>query len=455
VAFYLRSRTLPRRSVLRAAGSLLPLPFLDAMRGRRARASDETPSRFVALFMPNGTDPSIWQPKNSGPLNEATASPALADLGGFGAEQPWPAAGALFSEVTALKGLRHDGVCKQIHNPSLALCAHNAGSSGIALPPKPTLDQVLADRIAGDTPFRTLAISGTSYQDAQQGFISYRANKIAETPYRDPSTLFDALFGGGNQEDPAAQRARRRRGSILDFAREDATRLAMRLGKADNQRLDAFLTSVRELEMQLDSGSVNCAKPEPPAALQGDHAKFKQLIDLSILALACDLTRVVTLHYDNSWSLNFKEYDLGDGVGDWSDHFISHKLGDRDRATDLDGLPKAEALAIANARVLQTSRFKVRRFAYLVDRLASTNAASGRLLDESLLLYTSEHGNGDSHERTNMPVLLAGRAGGHQPGRVVDATDKQTGALHATILNRMGVPTESYGDPVQSPIPGL
>jgi hypothetical protein len=161
------------------------------------------------------------------------------------------------------------------------------------------------------------------------------------------------------------------------------------------------------------------------------------------------------LQYSNSWGLNFTKYNLGDGVGSWSDHFISHKLGDRDRATDLDGLPREEAMAVASARVLQTSRFKVRRFGYLIDRLKAIPAASGSLLDETLALYTSENGNGDSHSRKNMPILLSGGAGGFETGRAVDAAGAPTGALHASILNYFGAETAQHGDPAAPPLAGL
>ncbi len=177
--------------------------------------------------------------------------------------------------------------------------------------------------------------------------------------------------------------------------------------------MEQHLESVFELEKQIQSTTQSgCTVPGAPTKGPNMHGKFKQMIDLGLLALTCDLTRVLALQYSNSWGLDFAGYDLPDGVGDWSDHFISHKLGDRDRATDLDGLPQAEAMRIANARVVQTSRFKVRRFAYLLNAMKAAQTATGNLLDESLVLYTSENGDGDSHGRTNMPIMLAGHVGG-------------------------------------------
>ncbi len=175
--------------------------------------------------------------------------------------------------------------------------------------------------------------------------------------------------------------------------------------------------------------------------------------------MACDRTRIVTLQYSDSWGVNYKDYPIGTGteaLKDWSDHFISHKLDDTDRATDLDGLPRADAQRIADARVVMTSRFKVRRFAYLVSALKRTPGSNGgSLFDETLAMYVSENGDGDSHGRKNMPILLAGHAGGFQTGRVVAATDKPTGALHASIIKRIGIDVSSYGTPAGSPIADL
>src|SRR5690606_33059638 len=224
-------------------------------------------------------------------------------------------------------------------------------------------------------------------------------------------------------------------------------------------RIDQYLQAVFELEQQVNTTPPStCVAPTAPDSGGDWHSKSKQFIDLAVLALACDLTNVVTIQYSDSWGVNYSDYQLGEGtesVGTWSDHFISHKLDDTDRATDLDGLDRGEAQRIADLRVVRTSRFKVRRFAYLVDALRSVQTAQGSLLDESLVMYVSENGDGDSHARKNMPILLAGHAGGFQTGRAVSATDEPTGALHASIIQRFGLDVSSYGDPAGSPIAGL
>ncbi len=452
-------RPLSRRTLLRGAGVCLALPFLDAMSSRGARAAAPPTQRFIAFFYPNGTDPRKWNPA-AGALSADALPDCLVDLNGFDAEGIWPATSAVLDDVTAVTGIDHSGVCVDIHMPSMSLSAHK-GVANSYTPPEPTLDQYLAEHLKGDRPYRNLALAATGSTDIGQGHISFRAGGQAETVVRSPRQLFDTLFGGAVDMggDMEAERLRRRQASILDAVREDANRLNQRLGAVDRQRIDQYLQAVFELEQQVNTTPPStCVAPTAPDSGGDWHSKSKQFIDLAVLALACDLTNVVTIQYSDSWGVNYSDYQLGEGtesVGTWSDHFISHKLDDTDRATDLDGLDRGEAQRIADLRVVRTSRFKVRRFAYLVDALRSVQTAQGSLLDESLVMYVSENGDGDSHARKNMPILLAGHAGGFQTGRAVSATDEPTGALHASIIQRFGLDVSSYGDPAGSPIAGL
>lgn len=442
----------------------MALPLLDAMLPvRRAYAQAAAPQRFIVFFYPNGTDPRKWNPM-PGALTEMNLPECLQDLRSFAAEGPWPAEAATFSEITAVTGIDHSGVCVDIHMPSMSLSAFK-GVKNTYTPPEPTLDQYLATHLQKETPYRTLTLAATPSTDIGQGHISFRASGQAETVIRSPKQLFDLLFKMPVATTPAdtgaADRARRRQVSVLDVVSEDAKRLIARLGAGDRQRMDQYLESVHELEQQVmavaPTGAA-CTMPTAPAAQGSWHAKTKSLVDLSVLALACDLTRVVTIQYSDSWGVNYTDYAIGAGkenLGNWSDHFISHKLDDNDRATDLDGLNRAEAQKIADARVVLTSRFKVRRFAYLVNALKKAPTANGTLLDESLVLYTSENGDGDSHARTNMPVLLAGHAGGFKTGRAVAASKLPTGALHASIIKRFGLEVSKYGNPAGDPIADL
>jgi Protein of unknown function (DUF1552) len=443
---------LSRRTVLRGGAVAVALPFLEAMEEKRAAAAADTPKRFVALFIPNGTDPGQWNP-TEGPLSAASLPPCLQDMAGFAVEREWPAMGAFFSDVTMVTKVNHETVSTYIHSPSMSLGAHHDG--GTKLPSGPTLDQYLANHIAGTTPYRNLVFSNTKDTAAEQGFISFRDKNQPEDALRDPAKIFDTLFKNLSVPTADLDALRTRRQSVLDWIRDDAKRLQLRLGAVDKTRVDQHLQSVSELEKQIQATSPACTAPAVPAASSDQHTRFKQMIDLGVLALSCDLTRVLVLQYSNSWGLDFKPYNLPDGVADWSDHFISHKLGDRDRATDLDGLPSADAMAIANKRVINTSRFKVRRFGYLINAMKSVTTATGNLLDDSLVLYTSEIGDGDSHGRRDMPFMLAGHAGGFKTGRTVNTKDAPTGAFHCSIINYFGLQLAQYGNPAAGPIAGL
>ena len=146
-----------RRTVLRAAGASLALPALDMMLPRGSRAQAAPPKRFVGFFYPNGTDARIWNPE-PGALAADALPQGLQDLAGFAAEGIWPAGGATFGDVTVVTGIDHSGVCFDIHMPSLALCAHR-GAEEKYLPSEPTLDQFIAERVQGDSPYRVLSLS--------------------------------------------------------------------------------------------------------------------------------------------------------------------------------------------------------------------------------------------------------------------------------------------------------
>ncbi len=460
-------RPISRRTLLRGAGVALGLPFLEVMRTPLVNAQSANIQRFFAFFCPCGTEPTRWEMAPTDAVTEADLSECLVDMAGFEAEQEWPASGPVHSDITWINNVDHEAVCVDIHNPSMALSAHHARGKSPEVTPQPTLDQYLAARIQGETPYRSLTSSATGDTAITQGFLSFRENGQSEAVFRSATDLFDSVFSG---LDAAAQASnmpteiRNREASILDYAMEDATRLSQRLGAGDSQRMEAYLQSVRELEQQIQATTAapGCTIPGSPDNTRDMHTNTKLMLDLTMMAFQCDLTRVAVVQYSNSWDVNYGKYELPDGCGDWSDHFISHKLDDDDRATDLDAiiedpeLGRDEAMRIANARVVQTSRFKARRFANVVNALKETpGTAGGTLFDETLALYCSENGDGDSHSRKRIPYMLAGRAGGFIPGRVVDGGALPTGALHASILGYFGIDVAEYGDPASGPIAGL
>ena len=156
--------------MLRGAGACLALPMLDAMMPQRAAAQTMATKRFFALFYPNGRDPGRWDAP-AGALNAAALPESLRDLTGFAAEGIWPAGAAILPHTTVVSGINHSAVAKEIHIPCMALMAHKPGATN-ATASAASLDQFIAEQIAGDTPYRTLTLSATPSTDIAQGNIS-------------------------------------------------------------------------------------------------------------------------------------------------------------------------------------------------------------------------------------------------------------------------------------------
>jgi hypothetical protein len=453
----LKRKPLSRRTLLRGAGVSMAIPLLDAMISSNAYAQS-SPQRFFALFLPNGTTPTSWRPSAPGQLTAASLTPCLLDLAGAAQEGVYPGYGSLLNDVTVVSRCGHVQLNTGIHTVAMSLQAFDRGLARDA-PQAPSLDVMIATKHRARFPY--LSMSGTTSLDLNQGFITW---DNADTPgqvYRSLQSVFNDVFGSSEaQAEIAARNA-----SILDFVLEDAIRLQGELGQADRLRLEEYLESVRALEQQIQVDPIVCDNSAIGSLNGLDlHSTAKAYMDMAVLAFSCDLTRVATLQYSTSYSLNYGTYTAGSSTPDatgrvgltaLNDHLVSHKVGDVDRVMDLDALSAAAALQLANDRVILASRFKVRRFCYIVNKLKNTTTPTGNLLDDSLVLYCSENGNGDNHSRVEMPVLLAGRAGGFQPGRIVDAANQQTQGLHCAILNRFGFELDTYGNPAARPIAGL
>ena len=208
---------LSRRTLLRGAGACLALPLLEAMLPGRSQAqAAASAKRFIGFFYPCGTDPWAWNPSAAGALTTQNLTPCLQDLAGFGAEGIWPAGSALASEITAVTGINHSGVCVDIHMPSLAFSAHK-GTVNTYTPGAPTLDQYLANQLKPNTRFRNLALSSTGNTDIGQGSISFRSAGQPETAIRSPKQLFDTLFRDAVPTDATAERARTARGQSAQW----------------------------------------------------------------------------------------------------------------------------------------------------------------------------------------------------------------------------------------------
>jgi hypothetical protein len=308
------------------------------------------------------------------------------------------------------------------------------------------VDQVAAHAIGRETRFPSLELScdaarksggcDSGYSCAYSFNMSWRSESQPATPEVNPRLVFERLFGAGQGADRGRSLAFRRatRQSILDFVAEEARGVRRHLGTADRRKLDEYTTGIREIERQLQKfDDVPLASvpdldlPEGPPPSYGEHMRL--MADMLVLAFQTDSTRIATLMFAHDGSnRTFPEIGVGDGH-----HSITHHQGDPEK---LD-------------KIARIDRFYAEQFAYLLRRLhESREADGGTLLDRSMIVYTSGLSDGNRHSHDNLPVILAGGAGGRLAvGRhLVLGGERPMSDLFVTMLDLMGAPVERFGD---------
>lgn len=301
----------------------------------------------------------------------------------------------------------------------------------------------------------------TGSQRPSHGYISFRgpakskSYPDADKPEGNPYNAFKAIFGGGAMPAANIDALRARRKSVLDVVGKGLERMRKNLGADDRQRVDEHLTVVRSIEKDLDAaaGPGNAAMcggdgPQPAGVNLSDRSKYPDIaklhFDLVTLAFKCDVTRVATVMFSNSNDTDVtftflggdftKPSDQASGVGSGSTvghHEIAHGAGDGD-----------SPLKIA------VDKWYLTQFAGVVDRFKKTTDATGApLLDRSLVVFSNHMGVGASHNIDNIPIIMAGSAGGYyKTGRWLKLGGVAHNGLLASWANAMDVPTTSFGD---------
>jgi hypothetical protein len=451
--FCIPSKPLARRTLLRGAGVALALPFLDAMRPRVATAAaPATPKRFVVFFSANGTIKDQWQP--TGTESDFTLSPILQPLAGHE------------SDLLIMRGL--DNEASYIYEPNahdasmatmltgdkLVLGPSGTGRAGHVLDGTsngPSIDQEIARVIGGATKLPSMELgvqSTTTILEPMPLRMSYRGTRgnARSVPLEDdPKTVFNRLFMDEDVADAAIEALRKQRKSVLDFVLRDFQRLNDKVGSEDRQKLERHATTVREFELSLEKlGSdldcevpasppdvsldpVDCVQDDRPAKCYGDFLTLgRAQMDLLVLALACDLTRVVTLQWSTAESTVFHKWLNVAG----EHHLMSHDA--RGNREDL----------------INISKWYAERFAELLVALKSETDADGPLLDSSVVLWANELSDGDIHNRRDLGWIIAGNGNGAiRTGRSVQYSRTTTNQLFASFMTMFGSPTDRFGAP--------
>jgi Protein of unknown function (DUF1552) len=432
---------LSRRTFLRAAGTAIALPYLEAMWPASARAQAAASARrFLAWYVPNGINMADWTPAATG--SSFTLTPILAPLAN------------VRSDVLVLTGLANRSASDSVPGDH----ARGTGSFMTARKCKRTdgadiqngisLDQRIAQAIGSATSLPSLQLgaeSGGSTGNCDSGYSCAYARNVSwagpQSPLAketNPSSAFDRLFQGPDAALSADERARRRaeRLSILDSVTGDAGRLRLELGTTDRHKLDEYLDGVRALELRVENlNSAACTVSEPAEPTDFPE-RVRTMSDLMVLAFRCDSTRVISFMLANAGS-NQTYPDLGVFDGH---HQISHHQGD---PTNLANLTKIDT-------------WEVGEFAYLIAQLAGVSEPGGSLLDSSVVFFSSEIEDGDAHRHTNLPILLAGGGGGggaFVPGRHIRYSGGPTVAnLFLAILRAFGIQDAAFGDDGTAPL---
>jgi uncharacterized protein DUF1552 len=431
----LTKQALPRRTFLRGMGASIALPLLDAMvpsMTALARTPAEPVRRLGFVYMPMGCDLGRWSPPGEGKLVEL--SPTLQSLA------------PLTDQLTVITNLELKNAYPGTHatsNAAFLSAAKAKWTESTDYFLGTTVDQIAAKQIGQQTLLPSLELSMDLLQTVGQcdnGYACVYQNNLSwsspTTPLpaeAHPRIVFERLFGeGGSAADRRA--ALRRRASLLDWVREDISRLQNKLGPDDRTRVGQYLDTVREVERRIQKAEAATADNELPdldrpvgvPASYAEHARL--MFDLQVLALQGDVTRVVTFQLARETSnRTYNEIGIPD-----PHHPLTHHGNDPDKI----------------ARMAKINAFHVSLFAYFLERLKATPDGDGSLLDHALYLYGSGMGNPNVHDHVNLPILVAGGGAGKVKGgrHIKYAEPTPLANLHLTLLERAGIRMDAFAD---------
>jgi hypothetical protein len=438
-----------RRGFLRGLGAAVALPALESFRpllaaGAATRAVATTasgaPLRMAYLYIPNGVNMELWRPKGT------TSSYKLGET--FKPLEPHRSEFQIFSgfeQKNASGG--GDGPGDHARGVATFLTSTRARkTAGSDIKLGVSVDQIAAQAAQNLTRLPSLELSAdgvrksgqcdSGYSCAYQFNLSWRSENQPMTPESNPRSVFERLFGSGSAKERAESLGQRyaSKKSVLDFIQEDAKALKKYLGRSDRGKLDEYLTGVREIERQIEKAEAmgiprDPGVPAPDGNPENYQDHLRLMMDMMVLAFKTDSTRISTflMAHDGS-NRSFKEIGVSDGH-----HSISHH---QRKADNLEKIAKIDL-------------FYMQQLAYFLDKMKNTEDVDGKsLLHNSMIVYGGCISDGDRHNHNDLPVLVAGHAGGaFSPGRHVDlGEDVPMANLYLRMLDEFGVPQKQFGD---------
>ncbi len=419
-----------RRDLLKSlgAGAAL-LPFVPAQIAQAAAAAPVR--RFIVWFTPNG----IFEPEFNvdGDGTDFKFRRVLAPL------EKWK------PKLTIVKGLDLKVFDKyKVPNNhgeplSMNLCATGTVGGEKYLGGGPSIDQFIAQKLKRSGSFDGLSVATAAY--APHARVSYRASGDAITAETDPKKVWDSLFKNLAGAGVDLDKLRATRMSAIDVVRAELEALKGRLGSEDQRKLTAHLEHLRAQEIRIEELAAKkatgaCVPPDLSTVTdEVGYTKYARRHYVNMFtAMKCDMLRVGTFVWGGPSS---NEIFSWIGVST-RHHDLSHASKPQPGSADYEALTKVGA-------------YQAEQFGRFLELLDSVPEGDGRtMLDNSLVLWTSEHRcEAGGHDRTNMPYVLAGSAGGLvKTGRVHRFKGRAHNDLMTAIVNVMGYPeVKTFGDP--------
>lgn len=438
----LAAHSVSRRHVLRGLGTALSLPFLESV-GYRAFAAEAKkpvgkPMRAAWLYIPNGVNVEQWMPTGEGPSYQL--SPSLKQIEKH--RDDFMVVSGLMQDFARSHG-NGGGDHARATATFLTGCMPKK-TAGADIHLGISVDQIAAQKIGHLTRLPSLELStdgqrssgkcDSGYSCAYQFNLAWKNETMPMAPEMDPRLVFERLFGIGATagKGPDAARAKRMQKSILDAVLGEAKDLQGKVNTSDRRKLDEYFSSVRDIEQRIERAEKFATEmPDvkiPTGVPDSYEEHIRTMFDLMVLAFQTDTTRLATymLAHDGS-NRSFPEIGVPD-----AHHALSHHQSDP---------KKLEKIA-------KIDQFYLRQFGYFLDKMKSIKEGDKTLLDSSMIVFGGGIGDGNRHNHDNLPILVAGRAGGtFTPGkRIVLPGETPMTNLYLAMLDRMGVPAQKVGD---------
>ena len=426
---------LSRRRFLNGVGVTMALPFLESMIPAFAREQAVKAAmprtRLGCIYFPHGAIMPKWTPATEG--------------AGFQLSEILQPLKPFHSQINVISDLEHklaygSGATAN-HNRSAAAYLSGAFAKTGAEPHLGiTVDQVVAQKLGQDTPLPSLELMiegaslncGDGLSCSYRDTISWQGTSSPLPMQNNPQVVFERLFGDGNTAD--LRKARREQSiSLLDSVLGEASALQKRLPQGDRARLDQYLTDVREIERRVQKAGQQLSEdlsvpPAPTGIPPNVEEHIKLMFDLQALAWQAEITRVSTFLLSKELSTAvYPNSNVRDAFHTLSHH--SNIQENKDRFTILN-------------------RYHVSLFAYLLEKLKNTPDGDGTLLEHSMVLYGSGMSDGNQHNHTDLPIVLAGGASGRLKGGRHIRNPKNTAManLLVSMLHVLEIPADTFGD---------